>query len=383
MPIETEPTDNDIDKKYKDWHPKKNNPNNKELKTGFIKPETIPIPSANEPDEGHPSSMTDAQEEILNIEAKENIEGERDVEDKKQLEKDVVETASILINENEDIKKGFTEFKRVIESDNKKDKEFLDNFKKERPFIEKNLETYKILSSAENVTKTKETYKRISEATEKKKYIEAFSELKKYYEDISNQLPEDQKKEILKIINNKEYQEHIIKELKDKGEDIKDNLSDKETLAKIACFGADLIPVAGPLKMLYETYQGKDLTGEKIEGTNRIIHGLSGSLFLILDCTGGGVVATKIGQGTLKGGKVFTRFAAAMRVAKVSREVYTPVFKVGRYLITHPEQTKLLNKGVQEIIKNRKTVKQVGMKIGTELLKDPNKTTEKIKININ
>lgn len=133
--------------------------------------------------------------------------------------------------------------------------------------------------------------------------------------------------------------------------------SAKARLYKFACGAADFIPVIGPAKMLVEAVAGKTLGGEQLEGWKRFLHGTEGLVFLAIDLTGYGAVATKLvkaGKSGLMAAKLITRTAALMRVLKVPRVVYRSVFNAGLFLARHPKLAQLATRGLMGIIKGRK-----------------------------
>lgn len=155
-------------------------------------------------------------------------------------------------------------------------------------------------------------------------------------------------------------------ELKEMYAGVKENLSAaikeknpeaKSKLFKFACGAADFIPVVGPAKMLLEAAAGKTLGGDKLSGWKRFLHGAEGAVFLAIDLTGYGAVATKLAKAGKSGAmaaKLLTRSAAFMRVLKVPRGVYKPVFNAGMFLLRHPRLGKLATRGLTSIMKGRK-----------------------------
>ena len=147
---------------------------------------------------------------------------------------------------------------------------------------------------------------------------------------------------------------------------IKDNLdaviNEKDPEAKSRLFkftaGAmDFVPVAGPAKMLMEAGAGKTLGGEELNGWKRTLHGLEGGVFLAIDLTGFGAVATKLakaGKGGMKAGKLLTRTAAFIRATTGSRKASKAVFKTGQFLIRNPKIGQLATKGLDWMTKARK-----------------------------
>ena len=163
----------------------------------------------------------------------------------------------------------------------------------------------------------------------------------------------------------------------------------KKSLYKLACGACDFIPIAGPAKMCCEAMAGKTLGGNELKGWRRFLHGTEGVVFLAIDCTGVGILETKGlklvkagGKGTLVGGRaaaksaprLMTRSAALLRKLGVSRKVYGPVFKGGRFLIKHPKLAQLADKGYRNIIKQR-TERKATMEIG-KAISDKTATAE-------
>lgn len=156
------------------------------------------------------------------------------------------------------------------------------------------------------------------------------------------------------------------KEVQEMYTGVKDNLTAaikekdpkaKSLLFKFACGAADFIPVVGPAKMLIEAAAGKTLGGDELKGWKRFLHGAEGLVFLAVDCTGFGAVGTKLAKAGKSGAmaaKLMTRSAALMRVLKVPRKVYGPVFTAGRFLVRHPRLGAIATRGMMSIIKGRK-----------------------------
>lgn len=136
-----------------------------------------------------------------------------------------------------------------------------------------------------------------------------------------------------------------------------DNPEAKSRLYKFACGAADFIPVVGPAKMLAEAASGKTFGGEELTGWKRFLHGAEGLTFLAVDLTGFGAVATKLakaGKGGLMSAKLLTRTAALMRVLKVPRTTYQPIFRSGAFLLRHPRLAQLATRGMNTVIKGRR-----------------------------
>lgn len=74
----------------------------------------------------------------------------------------------------------------------------------------------------------------------------------------------------------------------------------------------DFIPVIGSTKMIIEGIRGRQFgTNHEITGLGRVLHTGSGALFLVLDVTGVGAIASSLGKGIFKAGvfKVGERIA--------------------------------------------------------------------------
>ncbi len=66
----------------------------------------------------------------------------------------------------------------------------------------------------------------------------------------------------------------------------------------------DFVPVVGSAKMILEGLRGKQYGTEKeIKGMGRVIHTVSGVVFLGLDMTGVGAIASELGKGVIKLGE--------------------------------------------------------------------------------
>ncbi len=148
-------------------------------------------------------------------------------------------------------------------------------------------------------------------------------------------------------------------------QEVKDNLSAaiaekdpaaKSKLYKFACSAADFVPVVGPAKMLVEATVGRTLGGETLTGWKRFLHGAEGAVFLAVDMTGYGAVATKLakaGKTGLMSAKLITRTAALMRVLKVPAKVYRPLFGTGQFLLRHPKLAAITTRGLMGIVRGR------------------------------
>jgi len=97
--------------------------------------------------------------------------------------------------------------------------------------------------------------------------------------------------------------------------------------SEVTSNGLDMVPFVGGGKMLTESIWGSKLTGEKLSGKERIIHGAMGAGILALDFTGAGELLSltgkspelvqKIGsklaeKGMASGAKIFEKSAAFM-----------------------------------------------------------------------
>ncbi len=106
---------------------------------------------------------------------------------------------------------------------------------------------------------------------------------------------------------------------------------------------ADLIPVAGSLKMVVEAVRGENVIGEKLTGSDRIIHGAMGAACVVLDLTGIGEVARLTGKSVELVGKLGAKLAekGAVRGARV-------MATTAGFMATHP---KLVFKGEEWVDK--------------------------------
>lgn len=66
----------------------------------------------------------------------------------------------------------------------------------------------------------------------------------------------------------------------------------------------DFIPVVGSIKMILEGLEGRQyVTHKEIKGISRIVHTIAGAVFLGLDLTGVGAIASELGKGVIKLGE--------------------------------------------------------------------------------
>ena len=124
----------------------------------------------------------------------------------------------------------------------------------------------------------------------------------------------------------------------------------KSKLYKLAAEAVNFIPVIGSAKMIGEGLSGRTMAGERLSKGQRIWHATEGAVFLALDLTGVGIAAAE----NLKAGRAVTRTAALMRSVGMAREVYTPVYKTGRFLIENPLAAKSADQAFSKIIQARK-----------------------------
>jgi hypothetical protein len=116
-----------------------------------------------------------------------------------------------------------------------------------------------------------------------------------------------------------------------------------QTVKKITTNVVDFIPIVGSIKMILEGLKGKQYGTEKeITGSRRLVHGISGVVFLGLDITGVGAIASEVGKGVIKIGE-----RALVRNAEeaLAREV------------VEKEATKLAVRGEKRIDRKEKIAK--------------------------
>lgn len=81
----------------------------------------------------------------------------------------------------------------------------------------------------------------------------------------------------------------------------------------------DFIPVVGSIKMILEGLEGRQyVTHKEIKGVRRIVHTIAGAVFLGLDLTGVGAIASELGKGAIKIGE---RMALKTAEEKLAIEV--------------------------------------------------------------
>lgn len=85
----------------------------------------------------------------------------------------------------------------------------------------------------------------------------------------------------------------------------------------------DFVPVIGSAKMIIEGFKGKQyMTEKEIIGTQRVFHTVSGVVFLALDLTGVGAIASEVGKGVIKVGEryVFRRIGSGIERKVLEKE---------------------------------------------------------------
>lgn len=97
-----------------------------------------------------------------------------------------------------------------------------------------------------------------------------------------------------------------------------------EKTKRIVTNVADFVPVVGSIKMIMEGLKGEQYGTEKeIKGVERVVHTASGVVFLALDLTGIGAIASELGKGVLKIGEraVIRSFEETLAREVVAKEV--------------------------------------------------------------
>lgn len=163
--------------------------------------------------------------------------------------------------------------------------------------------------------------------------------------------------------------------------EIKDHLSD-QTKLEIVSMVWDCLPIIGGPKMAVEAVVGKTLTGEKLEGNKRKLHGLEGVGYIALDiatygasaaartAAKGGVETAKVAT-TAKKGKTalnsihlargISRIAAVSRKFGKSPKLANSIFKLSKIVRANP---KLANALLKFSVKQRAIHKlRTGLKI--------------------
>ncbi len=92
-----------------------------------------------------------------------------------------------------------------------------------------------------------------------------------------------------------------------------------EKFRKVVTNVTDFVPVIGSIKMILEGWNGKQYgTENEIKGAGRVVHTISGVVFLGLDLTGVGVIASEFGKGVIKIGE---RVAVRTLEERLARKV--------------------------------------------------------------
>ena len=113
-----------------------------------------------------------------------------------------------------------------------------------------------------------------------------------------------------------------------------------EKVKRIVTNVTDFVPIIGSIKMIMEGWNGKQYGTEKeVKGVGRVVHTASGVIFLALDLTGIGAIASELGKGALKVGE---RAVVKSIEATLAREV------------VEKEVTKLMIRGNTRIDKKEK-----------------------------
>jgi hypothetical protein len=134
-------------------------------------------------------------------------------------------------------------------------------------------------------------------------------------------------------MENQAEREKTIEQFQEKRGDLLTNVLTSEMTSN----GLDLVPFAGSGKMIVESISGKTLTGRKLTGKERIIHGAMGAGSLALDFTGIGeakdaaIIAGKsIGLVEKVGAKLAER--GAIKGARI-------FLTTGKFMAEHPQLT--------------------------------------------
>jgi hypothetical protein len=121
----------------------------------------------------------------------------------------------------------------------------------------------------------------------------------------------------------------------------------------IAITGLKLIPFAGPISDISEGVVGKDMYGQKLTTKEQAYKILEGGIFLALDATGYGLIATK----GVTASKLITRSAALMRKLKVSPRLYKPLYKTGVFIKKNKELARLADVMLDTVKTNKEARK--------------------------
>lgn len=151
-----------------------------------------------------------------------------------------------------------------------------------------------------------------------------------------------------------EAKEKVMEESQEK----RKGLATRIATSNITSTGLDLVPYVGSGKMIVEAIAGKDLTGYKMSGKERIVHGLLGAGCLTLELV---PVAGTLGKdAVVVGGRsiVFLERAAAKFGSKGLVKAERIFQKSASFLARNPEITtkaeKYADKKLNEVVRNHK-----------------------------
>ncbi|HPH78885.1 MAG TPA: hypothetical protein PLH65_02270 [bacterium] len=118
------------------------------------------------------------------------------------------------------------------------------------------------------------------------------------------------------------------RQINEKYEQIKQAKASDSPVKMALVTGLKLSPFAGPLSDISEGVVGQDLYGQKLTRGQQAYKIIEGSIFLAIDATGYGAIATE----GVKAGKLITRSAALMRQLKVSPRLYKSIYSAGLFI---------------------------------------------------
>jgi hypothetical protein len=184
-------------------------------------------------------------------------------------------------------------------------------------------------SIEQNEVNTHEQVKRTESELEQIAEIRHFNE--KFKDDL-DRVNEDEKEE--------EKIRDTVNHFKENGEERKvyfGNLDQIKSVSlrtrRIITNVTDFVPIIGSVKMIIEGIRGKQYGTEKeINGMARALHTGAGTIFLGLDMTGVGIIASEIGKGALKFGE---RVAVRKLEQKIARDA---IKKEGEKLLVRGEE---------------------------------------------
>lgn len=113
--------------------------------------------------------------------------------------------------------------------------------------------------------------------------------------------------------------------------------------------GLKLVPFAGPISDISEGVVGKDMYGNPLTKQQKVYKVIEGSIFLALDATGYGLIASK----GVKACKLMTRSAALLRKLKVSPRIYKTVYKTGVFVKKNKNLARVADLMLDTVITNR------------------------------